>query len=240
MPRCNKCGTVFDEEYEFCTECGAKREYRQPPPPKPPTPPTTRPPPPPTPPGPSRPIQTPVPLTPKKKESSNTMIIVVVVIIIVVIAVIVSLAVIGILVGDGENGETNGNGNNNSDTTPPTVVSTDPYNEEMFVSVYTPFKITFSEPMYQSSTIHGALKIEIFDYDTNTTYYYTEGYSSYWVNSKTVSIELDDALDSNSVYVAYLKYPHLYEIKDQNGNYAEYEDDSTYTVHYWIFSSEFS
>ena len=127
------------------------------------------------------------------------------------------LGVIGIFAPDDDDNGDNGNGG--SDTTPPTVASTDPYDGELYVgSWYPTFTITFSEPMYQSSNIHSSLFFFPND-DTSEEYY--SGDSSYWVNDKTVEIYTTAILDYSTEYLASLTYPYNYSVKDVNGNYAE-------------------
>jgi hypothetical protein len=219
MPTCSECGSVIDDEYEFCTECGAKFEKVEPVQParrRAAAPPTPPPPPPP-------PTQRPEPQRPQKEQETSSKWKIIAILAIVVIVLIASCAIFGILNYD------NGNG----DDDPPYVVATDPYDGETGVDINPIFIIEFNEDMYQSESIYEALFVTTSDLSGSESYF---GEYSIWLDSKTVSIGfLYETLNYYTEYMAGLLWPEDYDIKDEAGNYPNTIED---VVHSWTFTTE--
>ncbi|MCK5562138.1 MAG: Ig-like domain-containing protein [Thermoplasmata archaeon] len=215
MSYCDKCGNEFDDQYEFCTECGAKRAE-----PKPASKPTktvkeTVPP-------------TRAPTRPAPDKGGSSKWAAAAAVIVVVIVVIALLAYTGILFPDNED-----NGEKPPDTTAPNIAATDPGIGEMSVSVNPTFTIIFNEDMYQSTNIHSSLLIIPYDDESGEVYF--TGDSSYWEDSKTVVIRVTSTtLDYNTKYFASLTYPEDYSVRDINGNHADATEN---IIYFWTFTT---
>ena len=110
-----------------------------------------------------------------------------------------------------------------SDTIPPTVTSTTPADGTIDVPIQPMITITFSEPMYQSTTVHEGLLFEpygVSEYDASTE----------WTDNKTVRIINLKGFEFDTTYTVSIDYVYLGNIKDEAGNYLEIGYNWLFTI----------
>lgn len=99
-------------------------------------------------------------------------------------------------------------GSSNTDTTPPTIINTNPINDATDVSLTTPVTITFNENIFSSSNFSGI-------YIKNLTTGNTVSLASKTINTNTLTITQSLSRLSNNTYQVYIPTS---AVKDGAGN----------------------